>query len=92
MKSNLAIGEIYLFNYFASLTQVGGQAYWLNWTVGESQVSFLQLVNLLMYHHQSYRDISSFGRDTIRRFSSNCSELKHKAAQDFENLLQVHPS
>ena len=31
----------------------------------------------------------SFGRDTIRRFVSNCSEMKKMAARDFENLLQV---
>src|ERR1700722_14640372 len=31
----------------------------------------------------------SFGRDMIRRFGSNYSELKNKAARDFENLLQV---
>lgn len=37
----------------------------------------------------SFREIPSFGRDTIRRFSANCSELKKMAAHDFENLLQV---
>jgi len=37
----------------------------------------------------SYREVPSFGRDTIRRFSSNCSEMKKMAAHDFENLLQV---
>jgi hypothetical protein len=30
-----------------------------------------------------------FGRDTIRRFSSNVSEMKKLAARDFEDLLQV---
>jgi hypothetical protein len=33
----------------------------------------------------SYRQIPSFGRDAIRRFSANCSELKKMAARDFEN-------
>jgi hypothetical protein len=37
----------------------------------------------------SYREIPSFGRDTIRRFAANCSEMKKMAAHDFENLLQV---
>jgi hypothetical protein len=37
----------------------------------------------------SYREIPSFGRDTIRSFSANCSEMKKMAAHDFENLLQV---
>ena len=39
-----------------------------------------------------YRQIPSFGRDTIRRFAANCSEMKKMAARDFENLLQVRSS
>ncbi|KZP03728.1 hypothetical protein FIBSPDRAFT_904798 [Athelia psychrophila] len=35
-----------------------------------------------------YRQVPSFGRDTIRRFSSNVSELKCLAARDYEDLLQ----
>ncbi|KAH6912487.1 hypothetical protein BKA70DRAFT_1097936, partial [Coprinopsis sp. MPI-PUGE-AT-0042] len=35
-----------------------------------------------------YRDIPSFGRDTIRKFSLNASEMKRKAARDYEDLLQ----
>ena len=31
----------------------------------------------------------SFGRDTIRRFSKNTSEMKRVAARDFEDFLQV---
>ena len=31
----------------------------------------------------------SFGRDTIRRFARNVSELKKMAARDFEDILQV---
>jgi hypothetical protein len=33
--------------------------------------------------------VSPFGRDTIRKFSSNSSDMKKLAARDFENLLQV---
>ena len=36
-----------------------------------------------------YRQVPSFGRDTIRRFSRNVSELKRMAVRDFEDLLQV---
>jgi hypothetical protein len=36
-----------------------------------------------------YREVPSFGRDTIRRFTANSSEMKKMAAHDFENLLQV---
>ena len=37
----------------------------------------------------SYRDVPSFGRDSIRKFSNNVSGLKRLAARDFEDLLQV---
>ena len=37
----------------------------------------------------SFREIPSFGKDTIRKFAANPSELKKLAARDFENLLQV---
>jgi hypothetical protein len=36
-----------------------------------------------------FRQIPTFGTDTIRRFSNNVSEMKQLAAQDFEDLLQV---
>ncbi|KAH7916892.1 hypothetical protein BV22DRAFT_997067, partial [Leucogyrophana mollusca] len=35
-----------------------------------------------------YRQVPTFGRDTIRRFARNSSELKKMAARDFEDLLQ----
>ena len=31
----------------------------------------------------------TFGRDSIRKFSNNVSELKKLGARDYENLLQV---
>lgn len=37
----------------------------------------------------SFRQIPSFGRDTIRKFRSNTSELKQMATRDYEDLLQV---
>ena len=40
--------------------------------------------------HSRYRKMPTFGRDTIRRFSANTSEMKRLAARDFEGLLQVH--
>ncbi|KAF8804257.1 hypothetical protein BYT27DRAFT_7004974, partial [Phlegmacium glaucopus] len=35
-----------------------------------------------------FRQISPFGRDTIRKFSNNASAMKKLAARDFEDLLQ----
>jgi hypothetical protein len=37
----------------------------------------------------SYRQIPTFGRDTIRRFHANVSAMKKLAARDWEDLLQV---
>lgn len=36
-----------------------------------------------------YRLIPTFGKDTIRRFSANSSDMKKMAAHNFEDLLQV---
>ena len=47
---------------------------------------------MILQRKPSYRQVPTFGRDTIRRFSSNCSELKKMAARDFEDLLQVRDS
>src|SRR6266540_560072 len=37
----------------------------------------------------SYRQFSTFGHGTIRKFAANSSEMKKLAARDFEDLLQV---
>ncbi|KAH7917181.1 hypothetical protein BV22DRAFT_1052620, partial [Leucogyrophana mollusca] len=37
---------------------------------------------------RSYRLVPTFGRDTIRKFASNTSEMKKMAARNFEDLLQ----
>lgn len=34
----------------------------------------------------------TFGRDSIRKFASNVSEMKKLAARDFEDILQVSSS
>ncbi|KAJ3546960.1 hypothetical protein NMY22_g1843 [Coprinellus aureogranulatus] len=36
-----------------------------------------------------YREIPAFGRDTIRKFPLNASQLRRKAARDYEDLLQA---
>jgi hypothetical protein len=38
-----------------------------------------------------FRQIPTFGLDTIRRFSNDVSAMKKFAARDFEDLLQVAP-
>ena len=38
---------------------------------------------------RSFRQVPTFGRDIIRRFRKNVSELKKMAARDFEDVLQV---
>jgi hypothetical protein len=37
----------------------------------------------------SYRQIPTFGRDTIRHFHADVSAMKKLAARDWEDLLQV---
>ncbi|KAH9854399.1 hypothetical protein C2E23DRAFT_726443 [Lenzites betulinus] len=38
--------------------------------------------------NERFRQVPIFGRDTIRRFSGNVSEMKQMAARDFEDALQ----
>ncbi|RXW13303.1 hypothetical protein EST38_g12551 [Candolleomyces aberdarensis] len=45
-------------------------------------------VSVLNSRNPRYRATSTFGRDTIRRFSNNASEMKRLGARDFEDLLQ----
>ncbi|RXW19475.1 hypothetical protein EST38_g6369 [Candolleomyces aberdarensis] len=57
---------------------------------------FIQLLRLLEATDKGlltildvrYRSMPTFGADTIRRFTSNASEMKQLAARDFEDLLQ----
>ena len=57
-------------------------------TRGESfHVSLTHGLNL----HTRFRQVPTFGRDTIRRFANNVSEMKKLAGRDFEDILQVSP-
>jgi hypothetical protein len=38
---------------------------------------------------QRFRNVPTFGKGTIRKFTSNASAMKRFAAHDFEDLLQV---
>ncbi|KJA27429.1 hypothetical protein HYPSUDRAFT_130944 [Hypholoma sublateritium FD-334 SS-4] len=38
--------------------------------------------------NKRFRDMPTFGRDSIRRFTNSVSELKKLGARDYENLLQ----
>ena len=44
----------------------------------------------MLTHVDRYRDIPTFGRDTIRKFVKNVSGMSKLAARDFEDLLQVY--
>lgn len=51
-------------------------------------VSFARGISLTTSLHR-YRNMPTFGRDTIRRFTNNVSEMKQLAARDWEDILQV---
>ena len=44
----------------------------------------------MLTHVDRYRDIPTFGHDTIRKFVKNVSGMSKLAARDFEDLLQVY--
>ncbi len=49
----------------------------------------LEFAGIVLTGCLRYRQVPTFGRDTIRKFSSNVSEMRKLAARDFEDLLQV---
>ena len=65
--------------------------------LGVWKALFTHLVRILVSHgdgtiqdfNSRYRQVPTFGRSTIRRFSENASGMKKLAARDFEDLLQV---
>lgn len=59
----------------------------MSWTRGEPDEGPMH--RTLYSPQNSYRKVPTFGRDTIRRFARNSSEMKKMAAHDFEDLLQV---
>ncbi|KAG6914588.1 hypothetical protein DXG01_016444 [Tephrocybe rancida] len=67
-----------------------------DWEIGVWKAVFIQLIRLL---HAAdivsvnnldarYRATPTFGRDTIRKFSTNTSEMKKLAAHNYEDILQ----
>jgi hypothetical protein len=65
--------------------------------LGVWKAVFTHLVRILVSHsdgtiqefNRRYRQVPTFGRSTIRRFSENASGMKKLAARNFEDLLQV---
>lgn len=56
----------------------------------EPKVKFLEALTFIIWQSWiRFRDMPTFGRDSIRRFTNNVSELKKLGARDYENLLQV---
>jgi len=51
--------------------------------------SFIFLDVQRVTSYTSFRMVPTFGRDTIRKFSANVSDLSKLAARDFEDILQV---
>ncbi|KAF7964872.1 hypothetical protein HWV62_1965 [Athelia sp. TMB] len=67
--------------------------------IGGWKALFIHLLRILEVHNKTtrttlkefnrrFRQIPSFGRDAIRRFVNNVSDLKQLAARDYEDLLQ----
>ena len=41
------------------------------------------------FYLDRFRQVPTYGLDTIRKFSNNVSSMKRLAARDFEDILQV---
>lgn len=61
----------------------------MSWTIGENTRRVLCLSSFSTDMIFSYRQMPTFGRFTIHRFTNNVSELKNLAGRDMEDILQV---
>ncbi|THU93782.1 hypothetical protein K435DRAFT_669587 [Dendrothele bispora CBS 962.96] len=65
--------------------------------LGVWKAVFIHLIRILFAYgndtvqklDERYRQVPTFGRDTIRKFRNNASAMKHLAARDFEDMLQT---
>ena len=89
MNLNLVYGSRSSYSLSAWFMPLGKaqRHLWLNWIQGLYMTILLGDDQLSIVHR--YRQISTFGTGTIRKFSQNSSEMKKLAARDFEDLLQV---
>ena len=85
MNSSLGFGKKYLFTYWEYCKVL--MALQISWTTGKPVL----LQETICWFHISirFRAVPTFGRDSIRKFTNNVSELKKLGARDYENLLQV---
>lgn len=51
--------------------------------------SFLEVPKNIDHELGRFRQVATFGRDTIRRFSVDIAAQKRIAARDYEDILQV---
>jgi hypothetical protein len=58
----------------------------MTWTASESAIL---ITSLNANNSYSFREVPTFGRDKIRKFVENASEMKKLAARNYEDLLQV---
>jgi hypothetical protein len=87
MNSNLVFGSRFLHTLFGFCMQLEVMSS-NNWTNG-AILAWHTMALELTFVTDRYRQMPTFGRDTIRRFSANVSDMKKFAGRDFEDLLQV---
>ena len=87
MRLKSAIGRPYLFISCASYIWLK----MLSLSLIKGTIIFIQIeiLKYLISFVIRYRGVPTFGSQTIRRFSTNASEMKKLAARDYEDLLQV---
>lgn len=89
-------------NAFSSLVQFGFNIFEAlvpdfmhEFELGVWKALFIHLIRIMVSVgavqelNRRYREIPTFGRSTIRKFSNNASSMKKLAARNYEDLLQV---
>jgi hypothetical protein len=63
---------------------------WESFRWAWSKVRLLEFhIGVSILNFNRFRLVPTFGRDTIRRFSTNTSQLRRMAARNYEDFLQV---
>ncbi|KDR65796.1 hypothetical protein GALMADRAFT_1362616 [Galerina marginata CBS 339.88] len=72
-----------------SMERVSKASVWKTVFIHLMRVFYAAGNNCVQALNWRYRRVSTFGRNTIRRFSNNASAMKKLAARDFEDRLQA---
>lgn len=88
MRLRLGYGKLFLSTFYESWKPLMKICF-MSLTNGTSLLLLVVIFWCFDNKFCRFREVPTFGRDTIRRFTRNSSELKKMAAWNYEDFLQV---